>query len=68
SALFFSLQLHSFTLSLCDPMKKMTGFLAMEPSSYADNEDPRTFKHQSLMQGEIWCCIHFFFCGFIRSG
>ncbi|CAL8097281.1 unnamed protein product [Prunus armeniaca] len=34
----------------------MKGVLAMEPSSYAGNEDPRTrFKHQSLMQGEIWC-------------
>ncbi|CAL9010197.1 unnamed protein product [Prunus brigantina] len=44
----------------------------MEPSSYAGNEDPRTrFKHQSLMQGEIWCCIQFFFfffVSFIRSG
>ncbi|CAL8140170.1 unnamed protein product [Prunus armeniaca] len=34
----------------------------LEPSSYAGNEDPRTrFKHQSLMQGEIWCCIFFIF-------
>lgn len=32
-------------------MKKMKGVLAMEPSSYAGYEDPRTrFKHQSLMQ------------------
>ncbi|CAL8131635.1 unnamed protein product [Prunus armeniaca] len=43
-------------------MKRMKGVLAMEPSSFAGNEDPKTrFKHQSLMQGEIWFCIQFFY-------